>query len=297
MSRRVQRKVYFFELAEKAEFLPLIPRCVELIGTLPFNDQGRYLPTKDDDNVLVLFVESTAFPVKLQFGRIRRSGLPVVEDAGQISPLKLAASAGLLDWAHLILFEDGILAAEFNADAPRTSKLGEYLYFKGRSILPNSPKFKPLFQRTILDELSEFESVYSLDIEAPTLEAASIAEASKSLGQAFSACRKAGKVKKATISLKASRKDPNDLLELARKIFTTSRSREAVTKLKLTGKTPTGRKPLDLLENYLISTEDFMRMDERSRAIDPADAFRILERAYNQKKDKFADAARADDPW
>jgi hypothetical protein len=53
----------------------------------------------------------------------------------------------------LILFEDGIIAAEFNIDAPRISRLGEYLYFKGRSILPNSPKFKPLFQRKILDEL------------------------------------------------------------------------------------------------------------------------------------------------
>lgn len=297
MAKTLQRKVFFFELAEKKEFLPLMADCLRTIGQLPFNDQGRYLPTKDEDNVLVLYVSSDDFPLRMQFGRVRRSGLPVVENAGQVSPLKLARSAGLLDWAHLILFEDGILAAEFNADAPRISRLGEYLYFKSRSVLPNSPRFKPLFERTILEELSSFESVYSLEIEAPTLEADAIGEADADLGKAFFACRKAGQVKKAKIILKSSVSVKDDLNPLARRLFSNPRSREALSKLRITGRTANGRRPLDLLENYLISTEDFVRIDERSRAVDPDDAFAVLNRAYLEKRSKFASAATTDDPW
>jgi hypothetical protein len=297
LAGRVSRKVYFFEIAEKADFLPIIESCISQIEQLPFNDQGRYLPTTDTDNVLVLFVTTSAFPLRLQFGRIRRSDLPLIENAGQISPLKIAQGAGILDWAHMILFEDGILAAEFNRDAPRISRLGEYLYFKGKSVLPNSPKFRPLFQRSILDELNKFSTVTALEIEAPTLEADSIKAADKNLGAAFAACRKAGHVKRARIVLKSSSDPTSDLRKLAQRLFTNQRSRESLTTLKITGQTEDGRRPLDLLENYLISSEEFVKVDGRSRAIDPDDAFRVLHRAYITNTSRFADAARASDPW
>jgi hypothetical protein len=297
LAGRVFRKVYFFELAEKEDFISLMESCVSAIAQLPFNDQGRYLPTTDADNVLVLFVTKSDFPIRMQFGRIRRSDLPLIENAGQISPLKIAQGAGILDWAHLILFEDGILAAEFNRDAPRISRLGEYLYFKGKSVLPNSPKFRPLFQRSILDELEKYSTITALEVEAPTLEASAIKAADKNLGIAFEACRKAGHVKKARIVLKSSANPTHDLKSLAKRLFSNQRTRESLTTLKLTGQTENGRKPLDMLENYLISAEEFVKVDGRSRAIDPDDAFRVLYRAYLENKPRFKDAARASDPW
>lgn len=293
----MSRKVYFFQLADKAEFLPLMEACISEVAQLPFNDQGRYLPTTDADNVLVLFVSSTIYPIKLQFGRIRRADLPLIENAGQISPLKIAQGAGILDWSHLILFEDGILAAEFNRDAPRIARLGEYLYFKGKNTLPTSPRFKPLFQRAILDELEAFDTVSVLEIEASTLDADAIKEADKNLGQAFLACRKAGHVKKARIILKTSFNPQSDLRALAKRLFTNPRSRESLLTLKLTGSSGGGRKPLDLLENYLISAENFMKIDNRSRAIDPDDAFRVLQRAYVENQSRFAGAATAGEIW
>ena len=296
-ARSVSRKVYFFDLAEKAEFLPLLERAVSIIADLPFNDQGRYLPTSKDENVLVLFVTSAKFPIQLQFGRIRRSDLPLIENAGQISPLKIAQGAGILDWSHLVLFEDGILAAEFNRDAPRIARLGEYLYFKGKNSLPSAPKFRPLFQRAILRELEAFETITVLEVEAPTIEAESLALADRNIGQAFNACRKAGHVRKAKLVLKSSVNPVNDLRSLAKRLIGNARSRESVTSLKIWGRTDNGRKPLDLLENYLITTEQFVKIDGRSRAINPDDAFRVLHRAYLENRSRFADAATAGEPW
>ena len=297
MEQQVQRKVYFFRLADHAEFAPLMEDCVRYIGGLPFDDQGRYLTTVSEDIVLALFVTSPSYPIKIQFGRIKRSDLPLVENEGEISPLEIARGAGILDWSHMILFPDGVIAAEFNRDAPRIARLGEYLSFKSRGLLPSAPRFYPLFQRSVLEELENFQNVTALEVEALTTDSDAIAEADRNLGDAFAACRKAGKVKKTRLVLKAVRETDNDLRGLARRLFTNASSREALTVLKATGRTPFGRKPLDMLEEYLISSEDFVRLDDRSRAIATNHAFIVLERAYEKNRARLASAATANEPW
>lgn len=271
--------------------------CIRYIGGLPFDDQGRYLTTVSEDIVIALFVTSSSYPIKIQFGRIKRSDLPLVENEGEISPLEIAQGAGILDWSHIIIFPDGIVAAEFNRDAPRLARLGEYLSFKSRGLLPSAPRFYPLFQRAVLEELENFQNVTALEIEAYTSDSDAIAEADRNLGDAFAACRKAGKIKKTKLILKAVRETDNDLRGLARRIFMNASSREALTVLKVTGKTAFGRKPLDMLEEYLISTEDFMRLDDRSRAIATGHAFVVIERAYKNNLARLGSAAVANEPW
>lgn len=296
--KSVLRKVFFFRLAHADTVLDGIRQAVEHIATLPFNDQGRYLPTSSDDILFALFVTRKEFPLRLQFARIKRADLPLVEDQGAITPLKIAKSAGVLDWAHIVIFDDGIVAAEFNRDAPRLARLGEYLYFKARGKLENSPKFLPLFEKAVLDELSKFESVSILEVEALTAEAESIAEADGNLAAAFGACRRAGEAQSAKLILKASVKgQPTNLRALAERLFRNSRSREALTNLKVTGKTAKGRRPLDMLQDYLVSTENFMKSDGRSRAVASDDAFRIIEGAYAENKDRFPMAATANEIW
>lgn len=297
MQIEVARKVYFFRLADYAEFHPLLEDSIRYIDNLPFDDQGRYLATGNDDTVLALFVSSAKYPIKLQFGRIRRADLPMVEDAGKITPLRIAQNAGIIDWSHIVIFEDGTVAAEFNKDAPRIARLGEYLSFKTRGLLPSAPRFYPLFQRSVIEELENFECVTLLEIEALTTDAEAISEADPNLGAAFAACRKAGQVKKTTIVLKAVREPDTNLRNLARKLFMNANSREALTTLKATGKTLEGRKPFDMLEEYLISTEEFIRVDKRTRALSPDNAFATLERAYLKKRDRITDAAKANGLW
>ena len=149
----------------------------------------------------------------------------------------------------------------------------------------------------MLEELENFQDVTVLEIEALTSDSDAIAEADRNLGDAFSACRKAGKIKKTKLTLKAVREADNDLRGLARRLFSNASSREALTTLKATGRTPFGRKPLDMLEEYLISVEDFVRLDDRSRAIAPEHAFAVIERAYMKNRARLAGAATANEPW
>ncbi|MBH1943154.1 hypothetical protein I5L01_02805 [Erythrobacter sp. YJ-T3-07] len=221
----------------------------------------------------------------------------MVEDGGSVSPLKIAQSAGILDWSHMVIFEDGTVAAEFNRDAPRIARLGEYLAFKSRGILPSAPRFHPLYQRAILEELENFEAVTILEVEAAVTEADLIAETDKSLGSALKACGRAGGMRRARLILKADNRLDNKLKGLARKLVQNGISREALSALKATGKTIDGSRPLNLLEEYLISTEEFIRIDRRTRALAPDQAFATLERAYENKKARIASAASANSPW
>ena len=74
-------------------------------------------------------------------------------------------------------------------------------------------------------------------------------------------------------------------------------SRESLSKLKVHGRSGDQRRPLDMLEEYLITTEAFLRVDPRFRSISPDDAFRVLEKAYVENKPKFLNAATANDSW
>lgn len=294
---KVSRKVYFFRLADHAEFVGKLEAVVANIDALPFNDQGRYQATSGDDTVLAVFVSSAVYPIKIQFARIRRDNLPLVEREGAITPLTLEANAGLMDWSHIVIFNDGIVAAEFNQDAPRLRRLGQYLMFKGGSNLPSAPRFMPLFQRNVIEELESFENVTILELEALTSDADLIAEGDENIGAAFKACQKAGNVKKSQIVLKSVRANDDGLKGLARKLFSNASSRESLAKLKVTGRSGDQRKPLDLLEEYLISVEMFSRLDSRFKAISTDDAFHVLQKAYKDNKHKFAGAVTANEPW
>lgn len=104
-------------------------------------------------------------------------------------------------------------------------------------------------------------------------------------------------MRRARLILKAEHRLDNKLKGLARKLLQNGNSRESLTTLKATGKTIDGSRPLNLLEEYLISTEEFLRVDKRSRALASDHAFTTLSRAYDKKETRIAGAATANSPW
>ena len=292
--QQVSRKVYFFRIAHFAEVRDVLENAARYVDELPFNDQGRYLPTTTDDTVHSVFVDSPTYPIRLQLARIRRSDLPLVEESGKISALKLSRQAGIMDWCHILIHEDGYAIAEFNRDAPRIAALGEYLLFKTGGKIKNAVRFLPLFQKSVLDELDDFEAVTILEIEALSSEADAIAKGDEHIGAAFAACAELGQAKRTEIILKTVRQPNADLTSIAKRLFQNPFSRESLTRLKAHGKRTGSRKPLDLLQQYMIKTEDFVRLDPRSKAVNSEHAFEVLERTYNEAKPAIESAISLD---
>src|SRR5690348_6158880 len=116
------RKIYFFRIEHFAQVKERLPGALQRIENLPFNDSGRYM-IEPNKSRLCVFPDSLEYPLRLRFGRTRRDQLPDVESQGQLAALEIAEDAGLIDLGHMIIFDDGHVAAEWNPDGPKLQRL------------------------------------------------------------------------------------------------------------------------------------------------------------------------------
>src|SRR5205823_14209902 len=101
----------------------------------------------DDNEATCVWPESAGGRVALTIGGVRRSGLPWLEDAGNVLPLSIGDRQGLVEQTHMVFFDDGIIGAEFNFYGPRPKRLIGFL----REKCPDVPPFQ-------LDMLLNFDA-------------------------------------------------------------------------------------------------------------------------------------------
>jgi hypothetical protein len=293
----VDRKIYFFRIEHFADLKDNIKGALERIENLPFNDQGRYL-IEPRGVRLCVFPDNLEYPLQLRFGKTRRDQLPVVERAGRLEALEIDENAGLCDLGHLIIFEDGHVAAEWNPDGPKLKRLTTYLSDKGG--LMSHIKFRNLFERDIVDVVSRLVGVRVLDIDLPYDAVELAREADASLADAMVASEKLGASKKIGLTLTAdqnSGKLRNLAMQLAKLIQKKPQERKRFLMLKATGYDSdlARTRYVDILEDKLVTGEMFPKRDSRSRSIDSAEAYRLIQRSYNEMKPKLASAATSGD--
>ncbi|WP_443970092.1 hypothetical protein [Sphingobium sp. CR28] len=297
----ITRRIHFFRVSHAPEFLPLLPASLAAIQKLPWEEQGRYQPDATDNSLLSVMPHSFDYPLRLEFGRTRRDNLPEIERKGIKTTLSIAEDAGLIDVCHIVIFADGFVAAEFNRDAPRIRKLGDYLMFKGRN-LSNVPRFQRLFERDLADVIRNMNNVRYLEIEIPPDNISLVRQAERSLADAFEAQQKVNKSR--TLGLYFNARDPADdrLKSIGLALVQAMRgvdSQDAYEKLQIRGTDPHTRKPrtLNLLEDFLIAEVNFTRSSKKARSIDSAAAFAAIEDAYIQRREALEKSLRAVLPW
>ena len=129
----VERKIQFFRMyvgnnaAEVARHTIDYNDILEEIYALPFSndDDGRYL--FDDEGNALCAIDARISRPALIFSRVRRTGLPLLEDRGRMNELDLDATTGLLEPIHVMMFPDNVVGAEYNHYGPRITSLGQYL--------------------------------------------------------------------------------------------------------------------------------------------------------------------------
>ena len=159
----LERKIYFYRADigtdEGGQPLAFDPSpALDAIDSLPFtnDDHGRY-EFDADGNALRVRRHNAVPNVTLQFGRVRRNGLPMLEQAGNISDLVLDVDTGLLEAIHVVFFPDNIVGAEYNHFGPRVSRLGSYLHKKSSEAVARAA-FRPILRGDAakqLDRLSD----------------------------------------------------------------------------------------------------------------------------------------------
>jgi len=299
---QVARKVFFYRIEHFADVKNLLPETASRIEQLQFHDQGRYQQDLSESVLLSVYPDTISYPIKLRFGRTRRDMLPDVEKDGVLGTLSLEENAGLIDVGHIIIFEDGHVAVESNRDAPRISKLGDYLYLKGQN-LPTSPKFLALFEKDIIEALEDLDRVRLIELDIPPDMSELIRSADNNLADAIKSAERAGSSERVVLDLVGNSSSEKRLKLLARRLAElvkgNSAERHKFNSLRVSGFSDGSRpkKFVDILEEKLVSVEIFTRQSAKSRSLNSDEAFRVIERAYEEKKTRLSAAAAGNPLW
>lgn len=294
----VFRKVYFFKIEHFSQVKESLPGALSRIEKLPFDDDGRYRLDVASGTRLCAFPDSLDYPLKIRFGKTRRDALPQTEHEGSLKTLELQENEGLIDISHVMIFEDGFVAAEWNHEGPKLAQLSPYFFEKGK--LNDPPKFLILMERDIVEVISALDSVRVLEIDLPPDAAELAREADENFYTAIKATEALGATKKVSLKL-TSEGNSVKLRDIAKRLATIIRTRpqerERFNGLSVNGYGGGSRtsKFIDILESKLVSGEVFTRASKRSRSINTEDAYRVVERAYIENKEKLKIAATSTD--
>lgn len=294
----ILRKVYFFKIEHFADIKETLPGAINRINELAFDDDGRYRLDSITKMRLCAFPDSIAYPLKIRFGKIRRDAVPQVELEGSLKTLELQENEGLIDISHVMIFDDGFVAAEWNHEGPKLAQLSPYFFEKGKLNTPLN--FLTLMERDIVEVVSSLTSVRVLEIELPPDAAALAREADENFYTAIKATQALGATKKIAFKL-TSEKGGTKLLEIAtrfaRIIKERPHERDRFNGLTISGYGEGARlgRFVDILESKLVSAEIFTRATERSRSINSDDAYQVIEHAYHENREKIRTAATSNE--
>ncbi len=265
------------------------------LNTLACVDGGRYRP-HEDDSVVCSWVDSIP-EQRMRLATIRRSGLPLIEEAGDLTGLSLASNQGLYEPIHIQMFPNNILGVEFNFYGPRPSRLGSYLrQVTGPRTCP-AFTLDPLLRQDVLTQVNRLQEVRVLELAIVPSYAEVVAEADRNLGAAFRAAARVGSPR--LIALKLS-PEPHGRSWLGSRVRGAVRAlagrpdvRENANTFKVTGLDEQTERveAVDVLRDQLVASKRIVRLNPRSRALDDDAAYSAIEEAYSELKGELERAA------
>ena len=295
----VERKIYFYRanagIDQGGRPLPFnVMPALQHIGGLPFTPVGRYLD--DDDIRLCCWVDRINRQPRLRLVQIRQSGLPQLEQQGQLTDLAIPANSGLAEAIHIVVFGNNIVGSDFNFHGPRMSRLSWYLRERGNGHC-GDVTFEPLLRQDVAAELDRLREIRLFHLKIRASYAATVAQADQNLGEAFSAAQRAGDADELEIVLRPRKYSRNPLsdriLQAARALVRREDLRLEASKFTVKGvRDDTGALELvDVLRDQLVAREVVMRQSERGRALESGSAFDAIERAHGELEDELMLAA------
>ena len=291
--KTLERKIYFYRsyIGSDDSGYPLAfdpSPALRVIDTLPFTDthNGRY-ESDSDDGVLCVITTPTGLNKTLRFCRIRRSGLPQLEQQGNISELQIAANAGLLEPIHIVFFPKNIIGVEYNHYGPRLSRLAPYLYTKSNYAIPKV-SFNPILRRDIAEQLDQLVDIRLLELQILPSYTNIVRQIDDSLADALeSNGRITDSPDVLKIVAKSSRQgretSVDKLISPLKNLSLRGDLRENATHFKVRGKRKDTRRveTIDLLKDHLISTKRITCVTDRGRALRYDSAFQAIHEAYD----------------
>ena len=164
----VERKIHFYRADvgddEGGHPLSFDPQpAIDIIAKLPrTGDTPAWYEFESDGNALCLIPYSSSPHPSVRFCRVRRTGLPQLEQAGNITDMNLSPDMGLLESIHVVFFPNNIVGAEYNHFGPRVSRLGSFLHEKSNKDVALAA-FRPILRGDATEQLDRLTDLRVLD--------------------------------------------------------------------------------------------------------------------------------------
>ena len=165
----IVRKIHFYRIYigvdDQGDQLPFdAKRITRFVDTLSWDSAlgSRYLDEGGGTVIAIYDAPSSQYGVSMALGRTQRNALPLKESRGQTTPLGLSNDEGLIDFSHLVFYDENILAVESNSKAPSISRLTPYLRNRSQQRLGDFELFR-LAHPDALKQLENLSTVKSVE--------------------------------------------------------------------------------------------------------------------------------------
>ena len=264
------------------------------IDELSWETGDRYLDSGDGVDIACWLRRTRGRP-RMIFANVRRSGLPQIEEFGELTAMPLTGRQGISDAIHVVFFADGIVGCDFNFYGPRPSRAGWYL--RERTSAPDSLSFERLAHPDVIDQLRRLEGLRLFTLRVSRADIDALASVDQSLHDAFAAAARVGDAPEIEVTARVEGHAREVLDEqfqaLSERLLRAPGIAHLARTLKVVGVDPdTSRATeINLLSDALVSRRQVLRENAEDRAIDPRSAFAAIEESFEQLQDLLRRAA------
>jgi len=286
-SHTVTRNIFFF-----------VPRSDDAAAN--YVDISRFLKElrlKSDDERLLeeseeratrSWIDAAAEPYRFRMAIIRRSGFPLLDTRGCLTPIQAAVDAGLAEVTHFLYTKDGLLAVEYNHFGPRPSRVAHYIH----SMFPEDCpafSFDPVVRSDALAQLQRMSGLKVAEFRVPSEVLAAVPKPNALLTQLHEMADATGSTT-LQLTLRVARTGTlaEDTVKEASRSLAKEAAREgAPAAIRVKGFDPEMNRldVVDLLNGRLYSVQEIARASETSGALDDGSAYSALSTAYEERRD------------
>lgn len=218
---------------------------------------------------------------RVRFFRIRRSNLPGVEDQGNVTDLNIPDTAGLAEPSHLVFGPDGLIAAEYNNDAPRMSAFQRLLNSK----LGMDIQIGTFVQGDIVEQLDRLTDIRLLEISViPTPALEDELRNAGRFGDAVASLSDPDGGRRVNLRLSGDKQSSawtEEARGFVKRLLHMGADEHMAKVLRATGYDPVAGdvEAVDVLKQKLVRRTEIARTSERSRAVNTTSAYTTTEEA------------------
>jgi hypothetical protein len=292
----IERKIYFYWVNAGRERTTGSRRHLDIrellvrVNQLPPTDDGLYEPIRGTGDHNLAVVDDLGQVPKVRWVRSRYGDLPESERRGKFGAIELAEDAGIAYKCHLVFFPDGVVGADSNNRAPSVPAFARYLIKK-----VDAPPFaiENMISRDALRRLDAMDAIHLLDLRVTdpqlhVLDETPFYPSFRGLMTSFGAYD-------VEVILRKKRRGDEDLRGVKKILRSLARRGDASEtsapeKLYVKGVSSGERDEFDLLSNRIQMVYAIRTIAQRSRVLDPVDAYEAIQSAYRESEQEIHQA-------